>query len=180
MCAIDRTPLINVMAWWRIWNMLLAHWGRVTQAVIWTNDGILLIEHLGTNFSEIVIEIYIFSFKIMHLKLSSSNWQPYCLNLNMLTNDDQYIYACMHLSLAKCLAISAPDDPGGCFTNVSRALQNILSNFVYGRNRTSYANFKLTLYTCAQSHTKFQLEILTINFWHCIFSRDCFGELAKR
>ena len=49
---------------------------------------------------------------------------------------------------------------GGCFTNVSRALQNILSNFGYRRNRTSYANFKLTLCTCA---TKFQLEILTIN-----------------
>ena len=59
-------------------------------------------------------------------------------------------------------------DTGGCFTNVSRALQNILSKFVYCRSRTSYENFKLKLCTCAQSHalgtrTKFQLEILTIN-----------------
>ena len=58
--------------------------------------------------------------------------------------------------------------PGGCFTNVSRALQNILSNFVYCRTSTSYENFKLKLCSCAQSHalgthTKFQLEILTIN-----------------
>ena len=58
--------------------------------------------------------------------------------------------------------------PGGCFTNVSRALQNILSIFVHCRNRPSDANFKLTLCTCAQSHalgtrSKFQLEILTIN-----------------
>ena len=73
----------------------LTHWGRVThicvskltiigpdnglspgrrQAIIWTNDGILLIGPLGTNFSEILIEIYIFSFKKMHLKMSSGNW----------------------------------------------------------------------------------------------------------
>ena len=58
--------------------------------------------------------------------------------------------------------------PGGCFTNVSRALQDILSKFVYCRNHTSDENFKLKLCTCAQNHalgthTKFQLEILTIN-----------------
>ena len=58
--------------------------------------------------------------------------------------------------------------PGGCFTNVSRALQNILSKFVYCRNSTCDQNFKLKLCTCAQSHalgtcTKFQLEILIIN-----------------
>ena len=33
------------------------------QAIIWTNAGILLIGHLGTNFSEILIEINTFSFK---------------------------------------------------------------------------------------------------------------------
>ena len=49
-----------------------------------------------------------------------------------------------------------------------RALQDILLKFVYCRNRTSYENFKLKLCMCAQSHalgthTKFQLEILTVN-----------------
>ena len=58
--------------------------------------------------------------------------------------------------------------PGVCFTNVSRALQDILLKFVYCRNRSSYENFKLKLCTCAQSmalgtRTKFQFEILTIN-----------------
>ena len=83
----------------------LTHWSRVThicvskltiigpdnglspgrrQAIIWTNDGILLIGPLGTNFSEILIEMYIFSFKKMHLKMSSGNWQPFCLGLNIL------------------------------------------------------------------------------------------------
>ena len=54
--------------------------------------------------------------------------------------------------------------PINYFTNVSRALKNILSKFVYCKNRTSYENFKLKLGTCALgTRTKFQLEILTIN-----------------
>ena len=86
---------------------MLTHWGRVThiciskftiigsdnglspgqcQAIIWTNAEILLIEHLGTNFSEIVIEICTFSFKKMHLKMPSGKWRPFCLSLNVLIN----------------------------------------------------------------------------------------------
>ena len=83
----------------------LTHWGRVThicdnkltiigsdnglsperhQAIIWTNAGILLIGPLGTNFSEMLIEIHTFSFKKIHLKLSSGKWRPFCLGLNVL------------------------------------------------------------------------------------------------
>ena len=64
---------------------------------------------------------------------------------------------------AQCSAVLAPFEwnspgttgsihkrPGGCFTNVSLGLQNILSRFVYCRNRTAYVNFKLKLCTCAQ------------------------------
>ena len=85
---------------------ILTHWGRVThisvrnltiigsdnglspgrrQAIIWTNGGILLIGHLGTNFNEQFIEIQTFSFKKMHLKRSSAKWRPFCLCLNVLT-----------------------------------------------------------------------------------------------
>ena len=84
---------------------MLTHWGRVTlicvgnlaiicsdnglspgrpQAIIWTNAGILLIQTLGTNFSEILKEIYAFSFKKMHLKMSSGKCRPSCLGLNVL------------------------------------------------------------------------------------------------
>ena len=83
----------------------LTHWGRVThicvsnltiigsdnglspgrrQAIIWTNAGILLIGPLGTNFSEMLIEIHTFSFKKIHLKMSSGKWRPFCLGLNVL------------------------------------------------------------------------------------------------
>ena len=39
------------------------------QAIIWINAGILLIEPLGTSFSEILIGTQIFSFKKMRLKM---------------------------------------------------------------------------------------------------------------
>ena len=42
------------------------------QAIIWTNAGLLLIGPLGTSFSEILIKIYTFSFKKMHLKMLSA------------------------------------------------------------------------------------------------------------
>ena len=87
-------------------SVLLTHWGRVThicvikpiiigsdnglspgrrQAIIWTNAGILLIGPLGTNFTEILIEIHTFSFKKMHLKMSSGKRRTFCLGLNVLT-----------------------------------------------------------------------------------------------
>ena len=55
------------------------------QAIIWTNAGILLIGPMGTNVSETLIEIHTFSFKKMHLKMSSGKWRPFCLGLNVLT-----------------------------------------------------------------------------------------------
>ena len=53
------------------------------QAIIWTNAGILLIGPLGTNSSEILIGIETFSFKKMHLKMSSAKWRPFCLGLSV-------------------------------------------------------------------------------------------------
>ena len=84
----------------------LTHWGRVVhicvskvtiivsdnglspsrhQAIIWNNAGILLIGTLWTNFSGILIAIHTFSFKKMHLKMSSGKWRPFCLRLNVLS-----------------------------------------------------------------------------------------------
>ena len=54
------------------------------QAIIWTSAGILLIGPLGTNFSEIVVEILTFTLKKMHLKVSSAKRRPFCLSLNVL------------------------------------------------------------------------------------------------
>ena len=85
---------------------LLTHWGWVThicigklttigsdnglsprrrQAIIWTNAGILLFGPLGTNFSEILIKIHPFSFRKIHLKMSSGKCRPFCLGLNVVS-----------------------------------------------------------------------------------------------
>ena len=63
-------------------NGLAPEW---RQAIIWTNARILLIGPLGTNFSEILIGIQTFTFNKMHLKMSSAKWHPFCLSLNVLT-----------------------------------------------------------------------------------------------
>ena len=83
----------------------LTHWGRVKhicisnltiigsdnglspgrhQAITWINVGILLIGPLGTNFREMLIAIHTFSFKKIHLNMSSGKWRPFCLSLNVL------------------------------------------------------------------------------------------------
>ena len=46
--------------------------------------GILLIGPWETNFSEILIGIYTFSFNKLHLKTSSAKWRIFCLGLNVL------------------------------------------------------------------------------------------------
>ena len=103
----------------------LIHWGRVMhicvgnltiigsdnglspgrrQATTWTNVGILFIGPLGTNFSEMLIEIHTFLFKKIHLKMSSGKWQPFCLGLNVLksssmdeqSNRDHTQVSCHH------------------------------------------------------------------------------------
>ena len=98
--------------WISVWlkldfSLVLTHWGLMThvciskltnigsdnglspgwcQAIIWTNAGILFIGILGTNFSEILSEIHVFSFKRMHLKMLSAKWPQLCLCLNVLTH----------------------------------------------------------------------------------------------
>ena len=54
-------------------------------------DGILLIGPLGTNFSEILIEIQIFLFRKMHLKMSSAKCRPFCLGLNVLMGSSGHL-----------------------------------------------------------------------------------------
>ena len=89
-----------------IYCNLLTHWGRVMhicgskltiigldnglspeqcQAIIWTSAEILLIGTLGTNFSEILMEIQTFSLKKLHLKMSSAKCCSCRLGLNELS-----------------------------------------------------------------------------------------------
>ena len=71
--------------------------------IIWTNAGILVIQTLGTNFSEILSEIHPFSFKKMHLKISFAKCRQFCVSLNVLrvytisqSLDDTWESGCCH------------------------------------------------------------------------------------
>ena len=55
------------------------------QAIIWTNAALSLIGPLETNVSEILIDILTFSFKKLHLKVSSAKWRLFCLGLYELS-----------------------------------------------------------------------------------------------
>ena len=61
---------------------------HMRQAIIGTNARILLIGHVGTNFSEISTEILTFSLKKMCVKASSAKWRPFCRGLNVLIDID--------------------------------------------------------------------------------------------
>ena len=77
------------------------------QAIIWTNAWILLIEPLGTNFSEILIEIHTFSFNKMHLNMSSGKSQPFCLGLsvlNRMSHGEIIDWNILALALERCLS----------------------------------------------------------------------------
>ena len=58
------------------------------QAIIWINAGILWIRSVGTIFSEILSTMHTFSFKNMHLKLSSAaiRSRPQCVNDHCIKN----------------------------------------------------------------------------------------------
>ena len=95
----------------------LTHWGRVThicvskltiigsdnvlspdrrQAIIWTNAGILLIGRIGTNFSEILIEILTFWLKKMRFKVLSAKRRPFYLCLNVLNGTFAGLASCLY------------------------------------------------------------------------------------
>ena len=63
---------------------MTSSWLGRRQAIIWTKPWRLSIGPLGTNSTEIVIDSYTLSFKKMHLKMSSGNWQSFSLGLNVL------------------------------------------------------------------------------------------------
>ena len=60
-------------------------------AITWTNVGILLIGPLGTNFSEMLIEIQTFSFKKIHWKMSSGKMAAIFLGISVLKSRMVYV-----------------------------------------------------------------------------------------
>ena len=106
----DLTPTRQLTHWgrltrWWVSELTIIGWGNDlslsrSQAIIWTNVFILkkmlinllilLIWHLGTNFSEILIKMFISSFKKLHLNMSSAK---FCVRLNVLRRWPLCVYS---------------------------------------------------------------------------------------
>ena len=67
---------------------------------------VLLIGPLGTNFSEILIEILTFSFKKIRLKVSSAKRWPFCLGLNVLNKT--LCFSILHTTTMWSVALFIP------------------------------------------------------------------------
>ena len=95
------------------------------RTITWTNAGTFSIRILGTNFSEILRDINVCSFKKMHLKMSSAKWWQFCLGLNVLT------YCILHNShqRGRCYKMWQLINPTNCYQrpqNVTGGLSSVL------------------------------------------------------
>ena len=112
------------------------------QAIIWTNAGILLIWPLGTNFSEISIDIHTFSLKKIHFKMSSGKLRPFCLGLNVLKSHNR---TKQNKTMWDILSNA----------NVERLLQSLMISFVALNNTETHeahvlsvTRYSVTHWTC--------------------------------
>ena len=114
------------------------------QAIIWNNSGILLIGHLWTNFSEILIEIHTFSLKKMRFKMSSAKWRwetiDYENNFPEIIPEEIYQHAYRYqFSIAASGNARCPTD---------QTLNNVLSwNFL--RWKISWENRAMARQNCS-------------------------------
>ena len=69
------------------------------QDIIWTNARILLIELLGTNFNEILIEIHAFLFTKIHLKMFGKCSHFVSLNMLKMGHHDCVFISTVHVEL---------------------------------------------------------------------------------
>ena len=121
----------------------LTHWGRVAhicifgsdnglspgrgQAIIWTNAVILLIEPLGTNFSEILIKIDTFSLK-KFWEMSVILSRPQCVNTIFLSVG----YMAIRL-----------DALGACSGRICRSLSLVVAPLLYRSGLVGEAPFRM-------------------------------------
>ena len=98
---VSRHVQLARMYWfqWRIYASVIKPTLVQIIMIIWINAGILLIRHLGTNFSEILMEVHISSFKKKHSKIS------FCLGLNLFIADEEE-NTCLNLLSVSCLLIA--------------------------------------------------------------------------
>ena len=93
------------------------------QAITWTNDD-SSIGPLGTQFSEIWIKVWRFSFNKIHLKMLSAEWQPFCSIWNVLMICHWSAWLCESYWVAAGIHYSRCHLLTSCMTSGKRPLVN--------------------------------------------------------
>ena len=91
------------------------------QAIIRTHDGILLI-WLQWNINRILI----FSFKKMHLKMTSAKWCPFCISLSVLNNSGAQAWMFQENNVKTCDALVHCFTMLICFDDIQNVGQTVL------------------------------------------------------
>ena len=123
---------------------LLIHWGRVThicankltiigsykslsyvwrQAIILANAGILLVDPVGTNFSEVFFLIHTLAFRKMHFKMLCGKWRAFCLGINVLTHCGYY---CLFTQSSICAYVYKRHNRGSRYNHAKAPTTAIL------------------------------------------------------
>ena len=127
------------------------------QAIIWTNAGLLLVGHLGTNFSEMLIDILTFSFKKMRLKVSSAKRRPFCLGLNVL----KQFYSPAQLCNSKSNLVRVPQiTPGWLEFELRQTQSNQISLF---RRPVCWRQYRRCLCTKCTKHMVIRVVHAAVN-----------------
>ena len=101
------------------------------QVIIWTNAWILLIGPWGTNFSAILVGIQTFSFKKMHLKMSSAKWRPFCLGLNVFNEISGTLHGWFWMLTRRCLQCVKMGYLNRIFFSFSSNIKRLLIWYIY-------------------------------------------------
>ena len=159
----------------------LTHWGRVTHICVselTIIGGLLLIEPLGTYVSEISIGIQTFSFKKMHLNMSSAKWRPFCLGLNVLTLTR--VMACCLTAPSHYLNVESSPIGHGGISMRSIAHEVFKISICMGSLRMTFFNKRYELKLHKVFSLKYRLYWFPIEYnavrwnvhrkaWNCVF-----------
>ena len=128
------------------------------QAIIWTNDGILLIQTLVTNISEILIKIYTYSLKKMHLKLLNGGHFVLPSMGNPLQACPVHIIVIhimgIHLWLVKWIPLTNGQWCGKYF--------HVMTDSCHGKSGSQTANMQVKHYLCVHICGLYLYQVNTV------------------
>ena len=136
------------------------------QAITWINADLFFIWPPGTNFSEIAIEIQKFKLMIMHFKMSSAKWRPFCpgeMSSSFMCHHRSWIIPCFPI----CCYVLRVGHVSWVITNFSKRQWLISSlNSIGWRRKICPENYYCYFNTCSTTFYYFgRVSLYSIIFY---------------